>query len=178
VKQQSDKLKADMDELRTEFDKCEKELNTCKSKMGELITLDSRLLKNELMAQQSSMKQRQEEWMQREASTLAEIDRLKKELELARRETDAVTDLSGTLDLEVSTIEADLAGKKKKQMERLINAMKEANLQSLSIQPPEELIDGGAHHRSGSTRPRRMIGSPRQLENAAPTSKNPHGVWV
>ncbi|CAG7733042.1 unnamed protein product [Allacma fusca] len=160
VKQQSDNLKKDMDDLRTEFDKCEKELNTCKSKMG--------LLKNELMVQQSSMKQRQEEWMQREASTLAEIDRLKKELELARRETDAVTDLSGTLDMEVSTIEADLAGKKK-QMERLINAMKEANLQSLSIQPPEELIDGGAHQRSGSTRPRRMIGSPRQLENAAPT---------
>ena len=115
--------------------------------------------------------------MKREASTLAEIDRLKKELELARRETDAVTDLSGSLDHEVSSIEADLA-EKKKQMERLINAMKEANLQSLSIQPPEELIDGGAHHRSGSTRPRRMIGSPRQLENAAPTSKNPHGVWV
>lgn len=30
--------------------------------------------------------------------------------------------------------------------------------------------------RPGSTR--KMIGSPRQLENAAPTSKNPHGVWV
>lgn len=25
---------------------------------------------------------------------------------------------------------------------------------------------------------RRIIGSPRQLENAVPTSKNPHGVWV
>lgn len=25
---------------------------------------------------------------------------------------------------------------------------------------------------------RRIIGSPRQLENAAPTNKNPHGVWV
>ena len=23
-----------------------------------------------------------------------------------------------------------------------------------------------------------MLGSPRQLENAVPTSKNPHGVWV
>lgn len=31
-------------------------------------------------------------------------------------------------------------------------------------------------HKPGSTR--RMIGSPRQLENAVPTSKNPHGVWV
>lgn len=31
-------------------------------------------------------------------------------------------------------------------------------------------------HKPGSVR--RMIGSPRQLENAVPTSKNPHGVWV
>ncbi|GLG93253.1 Uncharacterized protein GBIM_00705 [Gryllus bimaculatus] len=31
-------------------------------------------------------------------------------------------------------------------------------------------------HKPGSTR--KMIGSPRQLENAVPTSKNPHGVWV
>jgi len=59
-------------------------------------------------------------------------------------------------------------------MERLVTAMKEANLQSLSIQPPEDLME--VHQRAGSTR--RMIGSPRQLENAAPTSKNPHGVWV
>lgn len=55
--------------------------------------------------------------------------------------------------------------------------MKEANLQSLAISPPDELkfILEGAQ-RPGSTR--KMIGSPRQLENAAPTSKNPHGVWV
>ena len=30
--------------------------------------------------------------------------------------------------------------------------------------------------KAGSTR--KMLGSPRQLENAVPTSKNPHGVWV
>ena len=34
---------------------------------------------------------------------------------------------------------------------------------------------------SGPSKPgtaRKMMGSPRQLENAVPTSKNPHGVWV
>ena len=31
-------------------------------------------------------------------------------------------------------------------------------------------------HKSGHGR--RMLGSPRQLENAVPTNKNPHGVWV
>lgn len=106
---------------------------------------------------------------------MAEVERLKKELELARRETDVVSDLSGTLEKEVNTLDSSLA-EKKKQMEQLVSAMKEANLQSLIINPPEEVVDGGAHQRSGSTR--RMIGSPRQLENAAPTSKNPHGVWV
>jgi len=128
---------------------------------------------DELHLTQNQMAQRQEEWLQKEASTLAEIDRLRRELEIARRETLTVNNISGTLEQDVQSMEASLS-EKKKQMERLVTAMKEANLQSLSIQPPEELIE--AHHRSGSTR--RMIGSPRQLENAAPTSKNPHGVWV
>jgi Ras association domain-containing protein 7/8 len=116
---------------------------------------------------------RQEEWMQKESATVAEIERLRRELDIIRRDTDTMSDMSGSLDQEVQSIEVSLS-EKKRQMEKLIAAMKEANLQSLSIQPPDELIE--AHHRSGSTR--RMIGSPRQLENAAPTSKNPHGVWV
>jgi Ras association domain-containing protein 7/8 len=127
----------------------------------------------ELHLTQHQMQHRQQEWLERETATLAEIDRLRKELELTRRETEAANDISGNMGQEVQSIEASLS-EKKKQMERLVAAMKEANLQSLSIQPPEDLIE--VHHRSGSTR--RMIGSPRQLENAAPTSKNPHGVWV
>ena len=34
----------------------------------------------------------------------------------------------------------------------------------------------GAPGKSGTSR--RMVGSPRMLETAVPTSKNPHGVWV
>lgn len=66
---------------------------------------------------------------------------------------------------------------KKKEVEHLVNEMKEANLESLTIAPPEELkhiLEGP--NKVGSTR--KMIGSPRQLENAVPTNKNPHGVWV
>lgn len=73
--------------------------------------------------------------------------------------------------LEVAIIE------KKKQVELLVTEMKEANLESLTITPPEDIraiIEGPC--KSGSTR--KMIGSPRQLENAVPTNKNPHGVWV
>ncbi|KAG8224504.1 hypothetical protein J437_LFUL004987 [Ladona fulva] len=64
----------------------------------------------------------------------------------------------------------------KQQVERLVRELKEANLQSLAIAPPDELrtlLEGP--HKPGSTR--KMIGSPRQLENAVPTSKNPHGSW-
>jgi len=132
-----------------------------------------RSLVDELHSTQNQMAQRQEEWMQRESATIVEIERLRRELDLIRRDTDTMNDMSGSLENEVLSIESSLS-EKKRQMEKLIAAMKEANLQSLSIQPPDELIE--AHHRSGSTR--RMIGSPRQLENAAPTSKNPHGVWV
>lgn len=55
--------------------------------------------------------------------------------------------------------------------------MKEANLESLVSVPSEDIrqiVEGPS--KSGSTR--KMIGSPRQLENAVPTNKNPHGVWV
>lgn len=48
-------------------------------------------------------------------------------------------------------------------------------LGGLSIHNPLILAPLGAA-KPGSSR--RMIGSPRQLENAVPTSKNPHGVWV
>lgn len=66
---------------------------------------------------------------------------------------------------------------KKRQLELLLQEMKDANLESLSITASEELghIFEGPN-RTGSTR--KIIGSPRQLENAVPTNKNPQGVWV
>lgn len=86
-------------------------------------------------------------------------------------------------------------------MEQLVNEMKEVNLQSLTVTTSEEikhLLEGRERNLKievlimiyiitffflilGSNKPgssRRIIGSPRQLENAVPTSKNPHGVWV
>ncbi len=39
-----------------------------------------------------------------------------------------------------------------------------------------DFLLGTPFSKTGSTR--KMIGSPRQLENAVPTSKNPHGIWV
>lgn len=78
--------------------------------------------------------------------------------------------------MKVTSLEAAIV-EKKKQVEHLVSDMKEANLQSLTIAPADEvrhLLEGPT--KAGSTR--KMIGSPRQLENAVPTNKNPHGVWV
>lgn len=78
--------------------------------------------------------------------------------------------------IQVAALESAIV-EKKKQVEHLVTEMKEANLESLSIAPPDELkhlFEGP--NKAGSTR--KMIGSPRQLENAVPTNKNPHGVWV
>lgn len=78
--------------------------------------------------------------------------------------------------MQVASLETAII-EKKKQVENLVTEMKEANLQSLSIAPADEvkhLLEGP--NKAGSTR--KMIGSPRQLENAVPTNKNPHGVWV
>lgn len=77
---------------------------------------------------------------------------------------------------QVAALEAAII-EKKQQVEHLVDEMKEANLESLVSVPSEDIrqiVEGPS--KSGSTR--KMIGSPRQLENAVPTNKNPHGVWV
>ena len=76
--------------------------------------------------------------------------------------------------------------------------MKEANMEALAMTPTEEALNdsksGGNRFKwyfcpffynyelilkaGNGTTSRRMKGSPRQLETAVPTSKNPHGVWV
>uniref|UniRef100_A0A1B0BF74 Uncharacterized protein n=1 Tax=Glossina palpalis gambiensis TaxID=67801 RepID=A0A1B0BF74_9MUSC len=67
-------------------------------------------------------------------------------------------------------------------VEQLVNEMKEVNLQSLTVTPSEEIKHFLEEFRlsSRSNKPgssRRIIGSPRRLENAVPTNKNPHCVW-
>lgn len=113
-----------------------------------------------------------------EAQILGEVERLQGDIEHIVKRSEGTIGATAALKHEISFIEGAIADKKK-QVEQLVHEMKEVNLKSLSaVQPSEEirhLLEGGAS-RPGSTR--RIIGSPRQLENAVPTSKNPHGVWV
>lgn len=147
----------------------------------------------ELQIEQRAQTRRNDSKKQMERSLLVEMERLQRDIDLAKQSTDLHHLTVETLKKEVSkhpetllkfyhfptqvaALEVAIV-EKKKQVEHLVTEMKEANLQSLSIAPPDELknLFEGAN-KAGSTR--KMIGSPRQLENAVPTNKNPHGVWV
>ncbi|XP_018899170.1 ras association domain-containing protein 8 isoform X2 [Bemisia tabaci] len=168
VHQQEKTLKSEMTLLRSKLANCETELLQCKNKI--------RLLMEEVQMEQRLLARETEEKQHLERSILAEVERLQQEVEQVKQDTEMAAQCGDSLHREVASLEAAMI-EKKRQVEKLVNDMKEANLQSLAVAPAEELkllLEGP--HKPGSIR--RMIGSPRQLENAVPTSKNPHGVWV
>lgn len=168
VRQQEKTLKSELTLLRSKLANCETELLQCKNKI--------QLVLEELQMEQRSQVRESEDRQSLERSLLGEVERLQRELLQAKQSMEMSTQCSESLKREVQSLEAAIADKKR-QVERLVAEMKEANLESLAIAPADEvkhLLEGP--HKPGSTR--RMIGSPRQLENAVPTSKNPHGVWV
>ncbi|XP_065209698.1 ras association domain-containing protein 8 isoform X2 [Planococcus citri] len=170
VKQQDRTLKSELTLLRSKLANCETELLLCKNKI--------RLLLDEIKMEQRILARESEERNHIEKSMLAEIERLQQQVEQAKHDAEMAAQIGDTLHKEVAVLEATI-NEKKRQVEKLVSDMKEANLQSLAISPPEELkmiLEGAQFSKPGSTR--KMIGSPRQLENAVPTSKNPHGVWV
>lgn len=170
MKQQEKTLGAEIALLRSKLANCETELLQCRNKV--------QLLVDDIQLEQRAMQV--ENRSQMEAQMLGEMERLQGDIEHIVKKSESTIGSSAALKHEISFIEGAIADKKK-QVEQLVHEMKEVNLQSLSVvtQPSEEirhLLEGGGVTRPGSTR--RIIGSPRQLENAVPTSKNPHGVWV
>ncbi|XP_055375196.1 ras association domain-containing protein 8 [Condylostylus longicornis] len=169
VKQQEKTLKSEITLLRSKLANCETELLQCKNKI--------RLLMDEIQIEQRQLSNRQKDNRQNvERNFLSEMERIQTEIDLAIQNTESSTKTTENLKKEIILIENAIA-EKKRQVEQLVNEMKEVNLQSLTVTPSDEirhLLEGS--NRPGSTR--RIIGSPRQLENAVPTSKNPHGVWV
>lgn len=181
VKQQEKTLKSELTLLRSKLANCETELLQCKNKI--------RLVMDEMQLEQRAQMRRSESRKQIERNLFAEMERLQRDVELAKQSTELHHLTADTLKKEVAALEVAIT-EKKRQVEQLVGEMKAANLQSLTVAgaaeevggihqqmaPVDAMAGGGMHNRSGSTR--KMIGSPRQLENAAPTSKNPHGVWV
>ncbi|XP_017845365.1 transcription factor mef2A [Drosophila busckii] len=161
VKQQEKTLKSEIALLRSKLANCETELLQCKNKM--------RLLMDDIELEQQSNRQTVER------DFLMEMERIQTDIDQALHNTDTSNKTADSLKKELLMIEHAIV-EKKRQVEQLVNEMKEVNLQSLTVTTTEEIkhmLEGQNKHSS-----RRIIGSPRQLETAVPTSKNPHGVWV
>ncbi|KAH8334963.1 hypothetical protein KR074_011928 [Drosophila pseudoananassae] len=166
VKQQEKTLKSEIALLRSKLANCETELMQCKNKM--------RLLMDDIEMEQQQQQQSNRQTVERDF--LMEMERIQSEIDQALHSTDSSNKTADSLKKELLMIEHAIA-EKKRQVEQLVNEMKEVNLQSLTVTTTEEvkhLLEGP--NKQGSSR--RIIGSPRQLETAVPTSKNPHGVWV
>lgn len=169
VKQQEKTLKSEITLLKSKLANCETELLQCKNKI--------RILMDDIQVEQRAISNRQKDNRQNvERDFLIEMERIQTEIDQAIHNTDSSSKTTENLKKEINMIENAIA-EKKRQVEQLVNEMKEVNLQSLAVTPSDEirnLLEGS--NKPGSSR--RIIGSPRQLENAVPTSKNPHGVWV
>ncbi|KAH8295481.1 hypothetical protein KR018_012021 [Drosophila ironensis] len=166
VKQQEKTLKSEIALLRSKLANCETELLQCKNKM--------RMLMDDIEMEQQQQQQSNRQTVERDF--LMEMERIQSEIDQALHNTDSSNKTADSLKKELLMIEHAIA-EKKRQVEQLVNEMKEVNLQSLTVTTTEEikhLLEGP--NKQGSSR--RIIGSPRQLETAVPTSKNPHGVWV
>ncbi|XP_017884822.1 ras association domain-containing protein 8 [Ceratina calcarata] len=169
VRQQEKTLKSEITLLRSKLANCETELLQCKNKI--------RLVMEELAIEQHNISRETDERQIMERKIITEVEHLQNEVEQAKRSAELASQCAESLKMEVISLESAIV-EKKLQVERLVADMKEANLQSLAVACQDEqvksLLEGA--HKPGSTR--KMIGSPRQLETAVPTSKNPHGVWV
>nr|CAD7393609.1 unnamed protein product [Timema cristinae] len=165
VRQQEKTLKSEITLLRSKLANCETELLQCKNKI--------RLLLEDIQVEQRMIHRESEDRQSLERSLLGEVERLQGEVDQAKKDTEMAAQCGQSLQREVGVLESAISDKKR-QVERLVSDMKEANLQSLATAPAEEIkhLLEGPHKQPGSTR--KMIGSPRQLENAVPTSKNPH----
>ncbi|XP_072933452.1 ras association domain-containing protein 8 isoform X2 [Epargyreus clarus] len=168
VKQNEKTLRSEIVLVRSKLANCETELLQCKNKIRKLM--------EDIHNEQRILNSRQQENRQAlERSMLAEMENLQTQIQQAKHATEINHLTAENLKREVGVLENAIM-EKKRQVERLVQEMKEANLQSLtgSVDELRHPLDGLC--KAGSAR--RIIGSPRQLENAAPTNKNPHGVWV
>ncbi|CAB4062696.1 RASSF7_8 [Lepeophtheirus salmonis] len=120
---------------------------------------------------------------QKEQELMSEVEKLHEEIKSLQKSSEEGANISQHLSVEVQEMEEQIR-QRKSEVEKLIQEMREVNMETLVISPPEEskqFLDAYVNYCIGPPRPgssRKMLGSPRQLENAVPTSKNPHGVWV
>lgn len=187
VIQQEKTLRSEMNLLKSKMSILETELLQCRNKIKKLM--------DEIQIEQRNNNTQHMETRQMEQRIMSEVDRIQVEIEAAMQKSDNTIKTAENLKKEVIHIERDIV-EKKKHLEKLVQEMKEVNLQSLTVATEDVIPFEGECTLllyiktcciiselfifiSGLVKTgRRILGSPRALENAVATSKNPHGVWV
>lgn len=134
VRQQEKTLKSEITLLRSKLANCETELLQCKNKI--------RMLMDDIAVEQRI---RQFDGHQLEVHLMQGMEHIQTEIDQAVHNSESNNKINDSLKKEVSLIENAIA-EKKKQLEKLVNEMKEVNLQSLTATSTEEirhLLEGG-----------------------------------
>lgn len=121
LQQQEKNLKSEMSLLRSKLSILETELLQCRNKIKKLM--------DEIQIEQRNQNQHHEN-RQLETRLMSEVDRLQADIDYAIHTSDNSVKTADGLKNEVFSIERDIIDKKK-QLEKLVHEMKQANLQSL-----------------------------------------------
>lgn len=130
ARQQEKTLKSEITLLRSKLANCETELLQCKNKI--------RLLMDDIEIEQRALNQEHDSRKQLERRLFGEVERIQVEIDQAVLNSETINKTTDSLKKEVSIIENTIA-EKKRQLEQLVNELKEVNLQSLAIAPSDEI---------------------------------------
>lgn len=132
--QQEKTLKSEIALLRSKLSILETDLLQCRNKIKKLM--------DEIQIEQRSHNQHHESRQQLENRLMSEVDRLQADIDYAIHTSDNTVKTADGLKKEVMMIEMSIM-EKKKQLEKLVQEMKEVNLQSLTVSTDELPIGEG-----------------------------------
>ncbi|XP_076338616.1 uncharacterized protein LOC143240290 [Tachypleus tridentatus] len=173
-RQEERTLRSELTLARSQLANCETELLQCRQRVRQVLEeIANERRRRMLLEEQVKQQQREQEQQIQE-----ELEILNQKMMSQMEEYDIQKECTEKLERKMNEMDT-LLSESEKLIEKLTQELREENLKSLSMTVADEMkhfMEGNFHNRPGSTR--KIIGSPRQLENAVPTNKNPHGVWV
>ncbi|CAN7940305.1 unnamed protein product, partial [Ixodes hexagonus] len=163
-------LRSELTLARSQLANCETRLLQCQQRLCQLGHEVAEEQRRRLLLEQQMQQQQQQHQQNQLNHNSNNIN------STASRPADKAA--AEQLERELESLDAALE-ERRLVLDRLAQDLREANLQALSLADADHkhwLEAGGFYNRPGSTR--KIVGSPRQLESAVPTNKNPNGVWV
>lgn len=124
VIQQEKTLRSEMNLLKSKMSILETDLLQCRNKIKKLM--------DEIQIEQRNNNTQHMETRQMEQRIMSEVDRIQVEIEAAMQKSDNTIKTAENLKKEVIHIERDIV-EKKRHLEKLVQEMKEVNLQSLTV---------------------------------------------